>query len=467
MSIGAEAGNPAGGALRRVPVVPIILAMPSQRWLRIIPVALIMYTIAYIDRANLSMAFPFMKDELGMDPLLKGYAAGIFFFGYISLQIPGGFLAQRWSAKWFISILLVFWGLCATAGGLVQNSTQFLAVRFLLGVAESGVFPATLVLLANWFPRAERARANAFWSLCQPLALVLAGPLSGFIIDLWNARPEPGMSGWRVMLIAEGALPFIWLLVWIIFIEDKPRQARWISAEELEHLETTLAREAADTEPSAKAPFLKVLFQPQVLVMTGLYFLHNCGAYGCLFFLPEFLKEKLPESLRGQEGSQGAIIGILFAIPYVVTGIVMVLNARHSDRTGERRGHVALVEGLSGVFLFASALTAAHSFWLSFVFLCFATQGPFAALGPFWALASETLPKRVVGTAMGLVNALGNVGGFVGPLVVGYLNKRYESFLPGFTLLSLGLVAVAGMAFLLKKSPAPAAPETSPAKADR
>ncbi len=176
--------------------------MPQQRWLRIIPVALIMYTISYIDRTNVSLALdpklsPMMQ-FLGMDDQSKGNAVGIFFFGYLMLQIPSGYLASRWSPRKLVSIFLVFWGVCAIGCGLVNNVAQFKVMRFLLGVAESGVYPATLVLLANWFPRQERARANAYWNLCQPLAVACAAPVTGALLGVW---------GWRWALILEGGLP--------------------------------------------------------------------------------------------------------------------------------------------------------------------------------------------------------------------------------------------------------------------
>jgi MFS family permease len=176
--------------------------MTQQRWLRIIPVALLMYTISYIDRTNISLALDpkisnMMKD-LFMDDRMKGDAAGIFFFGYVLLQIPGGYLASYWSARKVISLCLIGWGICAIGCGLSHTFRQFEWMRFLLGVAESGVFPATLVLLANWFPRAERARANAYWQLCQPLAVAGSAPITGWLL---------GKYGWQQMLILEGILP--------------------------------------------------------------------------------------------------------------------------------------------------------------------------------------------------------------------------------------------------------------------
>src|SRR5437763_8386316 len=229
--------------------------MKEQRWLRIIPVALIMYTISYVDRTNVALAFdPKLATamaDLGMDDKIKGNAIGIFFWGYLMLQIPGGYLASHWSVRKLVSIFLVAWGLCAVGCGLVHTAAQFRFMRFLLGVAESGVFPATLVLLAHWFPRNERARANAYWNLCQPLAVAGAAPITGALLGAW---------GWRTALVLEGALPFLWLPIWWFFIRDHPRDAEWISKEEREYLERTLEREASDLDAGVAAPLSQALF---------------------------------------------------------------------------------------------------------------------------------------------------------------------------------------------------------------
>src|SRR5215471_8290265 len=228
--------------------------MTQQRWLRIIPVALIMYTISYVDRTNVSLALDpkisTMMQDLGMDDRMKGHAAGIFFFGYVLLQIPGGYLASRWSARKVISLFLIFWGLCAVGCGLSGSFREFAIMRFFLGVAESGVFPATTVLLANWFPRSERARANAFWNLCQPLAVAGSAPFTSWLL---------GAYGWKQMLILEGLLPFIWLPIWWFVIRDHPGEAKWISPEERNYLETTLQRESDELRPTKQLSLLASL----------------------------------------------------------------------------------------------------------------------------------------------------------------------------------------------------------------
>jgi sugar phosphate permease len=421
--------------------------MKEQRWLRIIPVALIMYTISYIDRTNVSLALDptisSMMKDLAMDDRMKGHAAGIFFFGYLLLQMPGGYLASHWSARKVISIFLVLWGVCAVGCGFSQTFFQFEVMRFFLGVAESGVYPATLVLLANWFPRGERARANAYWNLCQPLAVAGSAPITGWLL---------GAYGWKQTLILEGMLPFIWLPVWWFVIRDHPREAKWISAEERNHLETMLQQEQTELDPSGKVSLLSRCLEPRVFIMILLYFLHNCAAYGCMTFFTTGLKGR---------GFTGLQYGILFAVPYAVTAVIMVLNSWHSDKTRERRGHVAVVYVLSGTSLILSVLLR-EQFWLSYAFLCLAIPGPFAALAPFWAISSETLPRAALGLVIGLVNAFGNLGGFAGPFFVGWLTKEYHSTAIPFNVLGVGMLVCAGLAFLLPKSARPPQPVSPP-----
>jgi MFS family permease len=417
------------------------MPIPEKRWQHIIPVAFIMYTIAFVDRTNISLALPSISHELHMNPEQAGSAAGVFFWGYLLLQIPGGHLAEHWSAKRFISILLVCWGLAAVACGLVHTWREFWVMRLVLGIAEGGVWPATLVLLAHWFPRAERARANAYWMLCLPTAVVISSPVSGWILGRW---------GWRVMLVSEGAIPFVWLIIWIIFIADRPHQADWISAEEREFLENTLEREGAELDFQAPEPYLKLLLRPQVLLLVLIYFLVNSGNYGYLFWLPS--------ALHSEKRLSDLVVGILFAIPFIVTGIGMVLISRHSDKVHERRRHVARALAWGGVFLLASVLLSPHSFALSFLAITLVGAGSFGSLGPFWAIPSETLPRSVSGSAMGLINALGNLGGYFGPVIVGYLNKRTGNFVYGFAALGAGFILGAMLTSLVKTQRKPAAP---------
>jgi MFS family permease len=414
--------------------------MEQRRWLRIIPVALIMYTISYVDRTNVSLALDpsisTMMKDLMMDDRMKGETAGIFFFGYLLLQIPGGYLASLWSARKLISLFLISWSICAVGCGFAKTFRQFEVTRFFLGVAESGVFPATLVLLASWFPRAERARANAYWNLCQPMAVAGSAPFTGWLL---------GAYGWQRMLIMEGMVPFIWLPIWWFGIRDRPREAKWISAQEREYLETTLRREQAELESPSKVSFGKWLRQPMIFAMVALYFLHNCAVYGCMTFFTTGLKGK---------GFSALQYGILFAVPYAITAVVMILTSWHSDKTHERRKHVAAVYAMSGVSLILSVVLS-QNFWPSYAFMCLAIPGPYAGMAPFWAIPGETLPRKVMGIVMGLVNAFGNLGGFVGPYIIGALKKEYNSTAIAFSVIGAGMLGCTVLAFLLPKTARP------------
>jgi len=411
--------------------------MTQKRWLRIIPVALIMYTISYIDRTNISLALnpkiSSMMKDLFMDDEMKGRLGGIFFIGYVLMQIPGGYLASRWSARKLVSVCLIAWGIFAIGCGMSQTFRQFEVMRFFLGVAESAVFPATLVLLANWFNKSERARANSYWLLCQPLAVAGSAPITGWLL---------GTYGWHQMLILEGILPFVWLPLWWFIIRDHPREVKWISAEEKNQLETALKNEANDLEPAQKISWIKRLSHPAVFVMVALYFLHNCAVYGCMTFFDD--------GLKGQRFT-GLQYGLLFAVPYAVTAVIMVLVSRHSDKKNERRGHVAAMYFMSGTSLILSVMLRDH-FWISYAFMCLAIPGPFAAMAPFWAIPSETLPRSVMAVVMGLVNAFGNLGGYAGQQFVGWMKDEYHNTTIAFNTLGAGMLVCVALAFLLPKS---------------
>ncbi|MGH9444759.1 MAG: MFS transporter [Terriglobia bacterium] len=408
--------------------------MREQRWTRVIPVAFVMYTIAFIDRTNISLALPSISRSLRMTPAEAGSAAGIFFWGYLVLQIPGGYLAQKWSAKRFIMILLVVWGMCAVVTGFVHTGREFLLMRFLLGVAEGGVWPATLVLLAHWFPSRERARANAYWMLCLPVAVVVSSPLSGWILGRWN---------WRALLVVEGVFPLIWLAIWGALIHDHPHQAPWISAGEKEQLELTLAQESAELIEVKRESYVRSLLRPGVLLMVAIYFLMTSGDYGFLFWLPTAMEK------TRRMGNLEA--GLLFSVPYLITVVGMVLISRHSDKAHERRRHITFGLAWGAVFMTSSVLAAGVSPVLSFMFIAVVGAGSYGALGPFWAIPTETLPASVAGPAMGVVNAFGNLGGYFGPLTVGYLRERTGGFVYPFAALGVFLLASATLALFLPK----------------
>jgi MFS family permease len=408
----------------------------SIRWLRIIPVALIMYTIAFIDRTNISLALPWISKDLHLDPPQAGTVAGIFFWGYFVLQIPGGHLAKHWSAKKFISILLVAWAFFAVGCGLARTYHELLLMRLLLGVAESGVYPATLILLSHWFTRSERARANALWLLCLPGALIVSSPASGWILDHWS---------WRVMLVAEGSLPFLWLAIWLAFIQDHPRDATWLPEAERGPLVEMLRQESSALDGSERVPYLRALFQPQVFLLAAVYFCFVSGQMGLLFWLP---------SAMGTFRRLSSLsTGILYTIPFIAGAVSLLLISRHSDRVHERRLHAAGAMLFGGCCILLAVATIPHSLSIAFALIVLSGVGAYGPMGAFWAIPTETLPPAIVGSAMGLVNAIGNLGAYFAPLIVGYLNKRTGTFLAGFTYLGAITLVGAGLAAMLRTAP--------------
>jgi sugar phosphate permease len=413
--------------------------MTHQRWIRIIPVATVMYALAFINRTNISMALPSMSKALHMDSMQAGSIAGVFFWGYLLLQIPGGYLAHRWSTKWFVSFSLVVWGACSVGCGLVSNWHQLLVMRFLLGVAEGGMYPATLVLLAHWFPRRERARASAWFSIALPLSLVIASPLSGWLLDRWN---------WRVMLIVEGALPILWLFFWIKGINDSPRQAKWISADERDYLEAAFEREAVPMTPVDRDLYWRVLFSPSVLLLALVKLLMLSGQLGYLFWLPSVVEKA--------KGVSNLVAGVLYTLPFIVGAASLLLISAHSDKTKERRRHVALPMAIGGFALLGGILTSQHWPVAAFILVCLTGIGAFAPLGPFWAIPTECYSRKMAGSVAGFVNGVGNVGGYLGPVLVGYLNKRFGSFVYGFGFLAAFLIIGALLSLIMIKRPAEA-----------
>ncbi|WP_274911762.1 MFS transporter [Streptomyces sp. WZ-12] len=428
MTDAPRAGDATGGA-----------APPAKRWVYVIPVAALMYMLAYLDRNNVSVVLPYLHGDLDLSNADKGLAGGIFFVGYVFLQIPAAVLAQRWSARKTVLILMVAWGLSAMLSGLVQTRAQFYAARFVLGFFEGGVWPAVLILLASWFPLRERARANALWMACLPLSSVLMAPLSGWMLD---------HASWRWVLVLQGVPPLLWAVVWWFAVADRPARARWISRAEATHLERALAADEAAKPPAGGGSYLGAVRQRSVLVLIGVYFFWITGFYGFSLWLPAVIKELTHDGSATE-------VGLLTAIPFAVALAVMIANAAWSDRTGRRRQAVALPLVVGIVTLLLGQ--AVHGALPRMVLLCLTAAAVYAPYGPFWAIPGQLLRFEVVAVAMGLINALGNLGGFAGPYLVGWLTDLTGSSLTGFAVLA-AFLAVAVILVTLGLRPASSLP---------
>ena len=404
------------------------VSVPKKRWVHIIPAAFLMYTIAFMDRVNIGFAIPGIEKSLGVSATIAGLASGIFFVGYVLLQIPGGQWAMKWSAKRFVLFSLIAWGIFAILTGLAQNATQLLIVRFFLGVAEGGVWPATLVLLARWFPMDERARANSYWMFCLPIASIITSPISGWILT-W--------TDWRTLFILEGIPPLIWAAVWWFTIDDSPDTAKWLSPEERDYIEQKFAEDRQTLQVSEhEGSWVDSLKDLKVWYLVLIYFLIQVGFYGVALWLPVIVKTLSKQGF--------GLVGLIAALPYIAAVIGMYLNANHSDRTGERKRHVAFPLIIGGIALLLSGWLGLSSALLGILFLIISEGFVLAYVGIFWTLPALFLNKETVGSGMGLINALGNLGGFFGPFLIGYLITTTGSNLTGIVILSISL-ALAGV----------------------
>jgi MFS family permease len=401
----------------------------TARWSRLIPVAIIVYIISFMDRTNIGFAFGGMGTDLHIDKTQEGLAGGIFFIGYLFLQIPGGHLAERWSAKKFVGIMILIWGVFAVLSGFVQNFEQLLIVRFILGIAEGGIWPAILVLISHWFPTKERARAYGVWMMNIAISSIITAPLSGWILSV---------SDWRMLFIAEGIFPFVIAApLWWWLVDDRPSEAKWISAREREYIETALARENADAPEFAG--FSHVFRSGVVWRLVLVYFLIQIGFYGLNLWLPHLVKTTT--------GGSSVVVGFVTAIPYLFAIAGLYFNARAADRSGRYAFHVMMPMAVAAVALVASVLLG-NFVVPSILLVSIAMGGALAYDGPFWASASRAMPVALAGGAMGLINALGNLGGFVGPYLGGYLQDvSGGSFLSTSVVLAIALL-LAGFVML-------------------
>ena len=388
-------------------------AIGGMRWKRLIPVAMMVYIISFMDRTNISYAFAGIGQDFHVGKADQGFAGGIFFVGYMLLQIPGGWLATHWSAKKFIGIMILLWGAAAIWCGLARSFDELVIARFVLGIAEGGIWPAILVLISRWFPVAERARVYGFWMANLAIASIITQPLSGFIV---------AATDWRTMFLVEGALPFIIATpIWWLMIADSPRQASWCSPAERDYIETSLAADRAG-EPD-RVPFRRVFADRVVWQLVVVYFLIQVGFYGLNMWLPTLLKSLTTAGF-------GAV-GLIAALPYCAAIVFMWVNGSYADRNRRYQLHVLIPMVVAAVSLMASVLIGSSSVALSVLFICFAMAGALSYDGPFWAAASRAMPAAAAGSAMGLINALGNLGGFLGPRLGGVLQDmsggRFET----------------------------------------
>lgn len=404
--------------------------------LHLLPFIFLCYAVAYLDRVNVGFAALEMNRDLGLSDSAYAFGAGLFFWGYALLEVPSNLILARVGARVWIARIMIGWGFVSSAMMFASGPLSFAAFRLALGVAEAGFFPGMILYLTYWFPTAERAKAVALFMTATALTGVIGGPLSGLLMLLDGIG---GLRGWQWLFVMEGAPAVVLGFVTLWYLTDRPEHATWLTTEERDWLCAKLASEKA-VETHAHS-FAAALRSPILWLFCAIYFCNNVGVYGVTFWLP-----KIVQNLSGL-GTLGTTM--LTALPYLCAAIVMVSVAMHSDYRRERRWHVAVVSGTGAVGLVLAS--QAHTPVGGLLALCLTACGMFSVMGPFWALVTSVLSNTAAAAGIAFINAIGNLGGFFGPSIIGIVHQRTNSFSTAMAVLSIAPATLAVLVLMVKK----------------
>jgi sugar phosphate permease len=381
-----------------------------KRWYRLIPIAFITYSLAYLDRANFGFATAGgMAKDLHITASMSSLLGSLFFLGYFFFQIPGTIYAATKSAKKLIFWSLILWGVLAMATGLISNAKLLIIIRFMLGVVESAVMPSMIVFLSRWFTKSERSRANTFLILGNPVTIIWMSILSGYLIK---------SVGWRWMFIFEGLPAIVWAFFWWRLVDDHPRDAKWLTEPEKQDLAETLKEEQQFIKPVKN---YAEAFKSWVVVLLCLqYAFWSIGVYGFVMWLPSIIKAAPDMSIIRT--------GWLASIPYLFAVIGMLVASYFSDKTLNRKAFIWPFLLIGAIAFYSSYLVGTSNFWLSIVLLVIAGAAMYTPYGPFFAVITEILPSNVTAGAIALINSFGALGSFAGSYIVGYLNGATGGF---------------------------------------
>ena len=394
---------------------------------RLVPLLIAGYFVAYIDRVNIGVASLTMNRDLGFSPKVFAAGAGIFFLGYFVFEVPSNLLLHRFGARRWIARIMVSWGVLAGAMALVQGETSFYVLRLLLGIAEAGFFPGVILYVTIWFPSAYRARVIGLFAVALPLSGVVGNPLSAALLGLDGVL---GIEGWRWVFIIE-AIPSVVLaaVVWRL-LTDRPENAAWLPAPGRDWLVGQLARERPPEEHRGFGDIAAAAMSPAVLAFAVVYFGIGANGYGLSFFLPQIVKEFGLTNLQ---------TGFVSAIPYVFAGIAMVLWGRRSDRASERYIHAFLSFSLAGIGMIGAGFTTDPYLRMSLITL--GAIGTFSSIPVFWPMPTSRLSGVAAAAGIAVINAIGNLAGYLGPFAIAYFRETTGSF-------AGGLFAIGGTALL-------------------
>jgi sugar phosphate permease len=393
-----------------------------KRWYRLIPIAFITYSLAYLDRANFGFAAAGgMAKDLNITAAMSSLLGSLFFLGYFFFQIPGTVYAARKSAKKLIFWSLILWGALAMATGILSNVKGLIVIRFMLGVVESAVMPSMLVFLSTWFKKSERSRANTFLILGNPATILWMSILSGYLID---------SLGWRWMFILEGFPAIIWALLWWWLVVDKPAEAKWLTDHEKHDLQAELDIEQQSIKPVRN---YAVAFRSRVVILLCLQYALWCiGVYGFVMWLPSIINTSPDANI--------VKTGWLASVPYLLAIVGMLAASYFSDKTLKRKLFIWPFLLIGAIAFYGSYLTGASNFWLSYLLLVIAGGAMYAPYGPFFAVITDILPRNVAPGAIALINSLGALGSFAGAYIVGYLNGTTGGFAASYIFMAGSLL---------------------------
>jgi sugar phosphate permease len=406
-----------------------------KRWWYLLPTVFITYSLAYLDRANYGLgAAAGLASSLHITDKQNSLLAALFFLGYFTFQVPGATLARKYSATRVIFVSLISWGVLASLTGIVRQFWLLVADRFLLGVAESVVFPAMLFLLTQWFTRAERSRANTLLILGNPVTVLWMSAITGFLIK---------HLGWQKTFVIEGLPAMLWAIVWILIARDRPSKAKWMTHRAAESLESRLRAEQVGIAPVEVVR--QALWRSDVLLLSLQYFCWSLGVYGFVLWLPTIVRQGGALSIE--------MTGLLSAVPYLAAAVLMWIVSQISDRTLKRTSLVWPFLLIAGAALLGSFLFAEKSFLAGFICLVVAGACMYAPYGPFFAIVPERVPHNVTAEVLALINSCGALGGFVGSYLVGLLQAVTGNARAGYLLMAVSLVCSALLLLKLRRIP--------------
>jgi ACS family tartrate transporter-like MFS transporter len=400
---------------------PALLAKLTRR---LIPFMFLLYIVSYLDRINVGFAALQLNDALHFDPAVFGLGAGIFFIGYFLFEVPSNLIMERIGARIWMARILITWGLISSAMMFLNGYVMFYILRFLLGLAEAGFFPGMILYLTYWFPAETRGRAIARFMTANAIAGVIGGPISGLLLKM---NGSAGLAGWQWLFLIEGVPAVILGFVTLAYLPDGPKHAAWLTPEEKAWITSRLQHERELMQDHGHHTMGAALRSGRVWTLAFIYFAVIMSFYGISLWLPQIV-----QSLSNMSD---LLVGFVSAIPYIAASIGMVIIGKSSDRTRDRRLHVAVSAFAGAVGLTAAAFLQTPVTELAALSL--AAVGIWGTLGPFWAMSSEILSGTGAAAGIALINSVGNLGGFLGPYLVGVVRKETESFALALLVLAL------------------------------